>query len=855
MKCLRLKLHSNWLGATALAGTLGIGILSLTAIQPVVAQSIFLSGGGGGGGSLTGNGGYGAGGFITSTKPEVPNYGGSGTDGGKGGLGGSGSILGKNNLTSEEAESLGVTVTSPTDGVVDSFKTGKGGQGGKINANLTKDVTVENIILEAGNGGEPGQDKDNTTGALGIGGQGGEASLEGPGKAVTVNNTVSLTSGHAGGSGDQKSNGGKVGFTTGKIIVGADKVAKINLERNDGQLLFRTDEFDATKGDAIISLTNTKAWTPNDDDGVTLGDLKIGMGRKLTITENGEYSISSLTIGNKVESPSAEGQDDSAVIQPAKFSINKDLILDSKPKDPNSKDPNPEDSNPKLIFYLPENIQNGDSLLKMTGDGKVSINNAAVALRLAGNDLRHLSPGDQIRLIDGDVIGNSSTTNQTLSNGAKNWNFDIATQRENLVASLKGPTPPSNTGDETDKGNNSGINDQSGSNSDSGKSNNSGDNNTNENNSGKGNDTDKHTDSGSSDNSSNNQNTNSDNNNQNNAKGNNQTQPNLIGKDDGKGNIYTDNYGAVTINRAKANAYFQSNAAALNALNYGADQIASIDDYVLPMEVKKFGQTVEGVVFLQGSGFRQKVETGSHIKNDGYHLMGGGGIRYHEDQGNLLATVFIEHGDGDFDTYHQSIHGKGDFSYTGGGLYTKQTWDNGWFIDSSGRAGRVKRDFKSGDIVNGGFDDKSSNYYGFHIGGGKELEVSPDNKLTLNGRLLWTKIEDFSTLSKAQEHLGFDSARSVRTHLGARLDHKVTQEAKLYAGAAWEQELDGEIEGKLDSYRVDKPDFSGASAVFEVGGKYEQNQGMQGWVANAGIKGVAGKRDEIAGKVGVGYRW
>ena len=848
MKCLRLKLHSNWLGATALAGTLGIGIFSLTAIQPVVAQSIFLSGGGGGGGSLTGNGGYGAGALISAEKPDIRGHGGqgSGENGGAGGAGGaddasnSDKRAGKNTLTDDQKNALdGFNVGDISSG--SQYIGNKGGKGADVTANFTKDISIENIILEAGNGGEPGQDQNNTTGALGIGGQGGEVRLDGTGQTVTVNNTVSLTSGRAGGSGDQKSKGGNVRFTTDKIIVGTDKEAKINLERNDGQLIFRIEEFDATKGDAIINLANTKVWTNNDDDGVKLGDLKIGMGRKLTIEGNGEYFISSLTIGNKLEIPSTEGEDDSAVIQPAKFSITKDLILDSNPKDPN----------PKLIFYLPENIQNGDSLLKMTGDGKVSINNAAVALRLAGNDLRHLSPGDQIRLIDGDVIGNSSTTNQTLSNGAKNWNFDIATQRENLVASLKGPTPPSNTGDETDKSNNSGINDQSGSNSDSGKSNNSGDNNTNENNSGKGNDTD----SGSSDNSSNNQNTNSDNNNQNNAKGNNQTQPNLIGKDDGKGNIYTDNYGAVTINRAKANAYFQSNAAALNALNYGADQIASIDDYVLPMEVKKFGQTVEGVVFLQGSGFRQKVETGSHIKNDGYHLMGGGGIRYHEDQGNLLATVFIEHGDGDFDTYHQSIHGKGDFSYTGGGLYTKQTWDNGWFIDSSGRAGRVKRDFKSGDIVNGGFDDKSSNYYGFHIGGGKELEVSPDNKLTLNGRLLWTEIENFSTLSKAQEHLGFDSARSVRTHLGARLDHKITQEAKLYAGAAWEQELDGEIEGKLDSYRVDKPDFSGASAVFEVGGKYEQNQGMQGWVANAGIKGVAGKRDEIAGKVGVGYRW
>lgn len=563
MKCLRLKLHSNWLGATALAGTLGIGIFSLTAIQPVTAQSIFLSGGGGGGGSLTGNGGYGAGGFITSTKPEVPNYGGSGTDGGKGGLGGSGSISGKNNLTSEEADALGVTVTPPTDGEGDSHNTGKGGLGGNITAKLAKDITVESIILEAGNGGEPGKTIDGESRTLGIGGNGGDATLTGADRKITINDTISLTSGHAGGSGDQKSNGGKVGFTTGKIIVGADKVAKINLERNDGQLLFRTDEFDATKGDATINLTNTEAWGNNNNYGVTLGDLKIGMGRQVTINGNGDYNISSLIIGTPVNEATIGDESNNTIIAPAKFSTEKDLKLDSSSK---------------LIFYLPENVNNGSSLLRITGKGNIAINDASVELRLAGTDLRNLQPGDQVRLIEGQVIGNSHNSDASVSNGAKTWNFGIATSQDrNLIAALKGPTPPSNTGDETGKGSNSGINDQSGSNSDSGKNNNSGDNNTNGNNSGKGNDTDKHTDSGSHDNSSNNQNTNSDNNNQNNAKGNNGTQPNLIGKDDGKGNIYTDNYGAVTINRAKANAYFQSNAAALNALNYGADQIASID--------------------------------------------------------------------------------------------------------------------------------------------------------------------------------------------------------------------------------------------------------------------------------------
>ena len=807
MYCLSRKFRSNWLGATALAGSLGISIFSLMAIQPVMAQSIYLSGGGGGGGSLTGNGGYGAGALISAEKPDIRGHGGqgSGENGGAGGAGGaddassSDKIAGKNTLTDDQKNALnGFNVGDIASGK--QFINNQGGQGANVEANIEKDISIENIILEAGDGGNPALSPEDQSGTVGAGGSGGYVHLRGSDKKITVTKSMSITSGKAGGNDPNKNNAGGIEFLAGSVIVGGEDVS-INLTRQDGDFKFETSQLDASNGNLTLNLDNTQSWPSKSDTGVTFGNLTIGMGRKVTITGNGGYSISSLTIGNKITDPDSKNISSSDFIDPAKFSIANDLTLD-----PNS----------KLIFYLPENVQNGDSLLRMTGNGKVAINNAAVELRLAGTDLRRLSPGDQIRLIEGDVVGNSKDTEASVSNGAKNWNFDIATERENLVASLKGNKAPENNGEETDKGDASGNN-----------QNNTGDNNSG-NNAGNG--------TGSNNNGDNNK-------------------SDLIGKDDGKGNIYTDNHGAVTINRAKANAYFQSNAAALNALNYGADQIASIDDYVLPMDVKKFGETVEGVAFLQGSGFRQKVETGSHIKNDGYHLMGGAGIRYHEDQGNLLATVFIEHGDGDYDTYHQSIHGKGDFSYTGAGLYAKQTWDNGWFIDGSGRGGRVKRDFKSGDIVNGRFDDKSSNYYGFHIGGGKELEISPDNKLTLNGRLLWTRIEDFTTVTKADEHLGFDSANSVRTHLGARVDHKITQEAKLYAGAAWEQELDGEIEGKLDSYRVDKPDFSGASAVFEVGGKYEQNQGMQGWVANAGVKGVAGKRDEISGKVGIGYRW
>lgn len=773
----RQKGHSNWLGATALAGSLGILLFSFSLTQPVMAQSVYLSGGGGGGGgTLNGNGGNGAGGLIAAEKPTTPNHADAGT-GAAGGFGGAGDINGQNTLTQDQLNALDGMNFESTDNLKGNpYLNNMGGKGSDNKVSITKNITIENIILEAGDGGSSADVQGDTSGTAGRGGQGGSVELKGNGREVKVRKLVSLTSGKAGGTDLHKSVAGNVSFSVGTIIIGEENPV-INLKRNDGNLLFKTDKLDSRNGNLTVNLENTQAWTTDNDNGVTFGNVLIGMGRQVTINGNGEYSISSITVGDL-------GSTD---LTPAKFSTETDLKLDS---------------HSKLTFYLPENINNGDSLLRVTGDGNVAINNAAVELKLAGADLRNLKLGDQIKLIEGQVVGNSSTTEQTVSNGAKDWNFGIATQDKNLVASLKGPNAPAPNPDNNDN---------------------------NINNAGGGN------------------------NNNNNA--NNAHQPNMAGKDDGKGNIYQDDYGAVTINRAKANAYFQSNAAALNALNYGADQIATIDDYILPMDVKKINEPVEGVVFLQGSGFKQEVETGSHIKNNGYHLMGGGGIRYHQDHGNLLATVFIEHGDGDYDTYHQKIHGEGDYSYTGGGLYVKQTWDDGWFLDGSGRAGRVKRDFNSSSMENGSFDDKSSNYYGFHIGGGKELEISTDNKLTLNGRLLWTEIEDFSVRTKADEHLGFDSARSVRTHLGARVDHQLTPEAKLYAGAAWEQELDGEISGKLDSYHVDKPDFSGASAVFEVGGKYEQIPGMQGWVANAGLKGVAGKRDEISGKVGLGYRW
>lgn len=892
MNGVNIKSRTNWLSATALAGGLGVVLVTCIAPEPTLAKSLYLSGGGGGGGTQNGIGGSGSGALIDSQKPKTVNRGetGAGAAGGIGGIGGSGKVDGQNNLSSEVVSVPDDDAVLPSDdmatssignGITDIEKSSNGGKGGDVTVNVTKATTFDDIILEGGNGGESGHAQEGVIGKIGVGGQGGDAKLNGSGQTITFNNSLSLTSGKFGDTETEKSEGGKVAFSAGKLIVGEGKDTTIDLTRNDGDLMFKTEQFDASKGDVTISLNNTQAWTNNNDKGVTFGDMMIGMGHQVTIEGNGHYGVSSITIGKP-------GQVDLA---PAKFSTDTDLKMDSKSK---------------LVFYLPEEVQNGASLIRNTGKGNIIVDDVQVDLRLAGTDLKNLKAGDNVRLIEGQVVGNTATTEQTLSYGAKNWNFDIATENANLTASLKAPkveppvpdetnkeetnsdqTPIMPPADDKEENNTSGgdtnqpntdkeaDNNPSGENASNGAANNAGsDSNTKpaSDNTPAQNTPANNADANSNakpagDNASNQKTPSQEDANKSEAKGdtnkntstpasnNNGSTNSIVGKDDGKGNIYTDDYGAITINRAKANAYFQSNAAALNALNYGADQVSTIDDYVLPMDPKQTNQPVEGVVFLQGSGFNQKVQTGSHVRNNGYHIMGGGGVRLHQDQGNLLITAFVEHGDGDLRTRHEGIHGKGDFSYTGVGAYSKQTWDNGWFVDGSGRIGRVKRDFRSSSMVDGGFNDKSSNYYGFHIGGGKEIQISPDDTITIRGKLLWTETGDFSTTSKAAERLHFDSARSVRTHVGTQIDHRVTSEVKVYAGAGWEQELDGEVKGKLDGYHVDKPDFSGASAVFEVGGKYEQIPGMQGWVANAGLKGVAGTRQEFSGKLGVGYRW
>lgn len=100
------------MGATTLAGNLRILLFSFSIAQPVKAQSVYLS---------------------------------------AGGCGGSGSINGRNTLTQDQLNALDGMNFENTDNLKGNpYSNNMGGKGGDNKVSITKNITIENIILEAG---------------------------------------------------------------------------------------------------------------------------------------------------------------------------------------------------------------------------------------------------------------------------------------------------------------------------------------------------------------------------------------------------------------------------------------------------------------------------------------------------------------------------------------------------------------------------------------------------------------------------------------------------------------------------------------------------------------------------------
>ena len=300
-------------------------------------------------------------------------------------------------------------------------------------------------------------------------------------------------------------------------------------------------------------------------------------------------------------------------------------------------------------------------------------------------------------------------------------------------------------------------------------------------------------------------------------------------------------------------------------LNQGADFLVDqgLDTALQQTRCDSGAHCRLGFVAIGGGKLRNK--TGSHVDVEGYNLIAGLAANKTADAGQLSAGVFIEHGEGDYDSHNSfanaaSVHGQGDTKYTGGGVLAKwaftETPAGQLYLEASARAGKVKTDFHSN--LYDGFGraaayDTQSGYVGSHLGVGYVFKLDERNKLAIYGHYLWSRQNSDNVKLTTGETVKFKAVDSQRTKLGARWSATLSQQTRAYAGVAWEHEYDGEAKASIHGYKLDAPKLKGDTGMLELGVSLNPKTTKQGWKLDLGVQAYTGKREGVLGSLKARY--
>ena len=247
--------------------------------------------------------------------------------------------------------------------------------------------------------------------------------------------------------------------------------------------------------------------------------------------------------------------------------------------------------------------------------------------------------------------------------------------------------------------------------------------------------------------------------------------------------------------------------------------------------------------FAAVGGSNMRYTTGSYVDVNGWN----GAVGFAKQADKLLFGVAVEHGRGNYDSYlDNGVHASGDIKSTGGVIFGEYKLDNGVHYDAALRAGRVKSDYSSTATSY----DESSTYYGFSLGGGKELTVSDKATLDVYGRYYFSHTNGSDVSIATGEEIDFDAVNSHRLRIGGRYTTTLTEKSKAYAGLAWQYEFGGDAKAAINGYSAPTPSLQGHSAIVEAG--YKLNAGKNPTL-DFNLNGAMGKQRGIGG--GIGAQW
>ena len=314
------------------------------------------------------------------------------------------------------------------------------------------------------------------------------------------------------------------------------------------------------------------------------------------------------------------------------------------------------------------------------------------------------------------------------------------------------------------------------------------------------------------------------------------TPPGGGGTTPGAGSLYAD---------ADAKSPVETQSAALTMLNLGHDLLttAGYENAALAVDGEEEGSVNP---FITMSANNQKLDTGSHVDLKAWNMNLGFAKKINNNSGKLIIAPVIEYGRGSYDSYlDNGTHGDGDAHFWGAGLMAKQLNDDGLYYEGSLRAGRMSTDYQS--AVAGGIKyDSDATYYAAHLGMGKVVQLNDKDTLDYYGKLFYTRQQGDKVTVGTGATYDFDATTSLRTRLGARYTHQLSEKNAFYAGLAWQHEFDGEsnaiVATTLGSASAPAPSMKGDTGIMELGWRVNNSDKFE---LGLGVNGSVGKQKGV----------
>ena len=296
---------------------------------------------------------------------------------------------------------------------------------------------------------------------------------------------------------------------------------------------------------------------------------------------------------------------------------------------------------------------------------------------------------------------------------------------------------------------------------------------------------------------------------------------------------------------ADAKSPVETQSAALTMLNLGHDLLttAGYENATLAVEGEEEGSVNP---FITMSANNHKLDTGSHVDLKAWNMNLGFAKKINNNSGKLLIAPVIEYGRGSYDSYlDNGTHSDGDAHFWGAGLMAKQLNDDGLYYEGSLRAGRMSTDYQS--AVAGGIKyDSDATYYAAHLGMGKVVQLNDKDTIDYYGKLFYTRQQGDKVTVGTGATYDFDATTSLRTRLGARYTHKLSEKNAFYAGLAWQHEFDGEsnaiVATTLGSASAPAPSMKGDTGIMELGWRVNNSDKFE---LGLGVNGSVGKQKGV----------